>query len=334
MEWEKTLNAIRDIYAAQIARSSQNDASSSHAAGLQATLSEMQKTLQSQSQAEFDAFFATLPLGEAGKNAVYWVHPENVVQLQVFLLQHARSHPVRRQSAVSTPTDSLPRRTSYSSTQSRRNSDTVEQDTGLLIVDNQTNFAREQSSTTLEARENSVGVVLQNAAVTARWTKEDQAIVTARMGQGSETINKIPVRRKHLATVLDPVSSTPARKASISIGQKDSTSQVEELRSWLAKNDHVRPLAMIVSTRQRFANVAADSSGFMMATLDKAIAMKRADLSSIDVGLTHDEGSTFPFAVLRLRQEGSYNNQLIRELDSSHLVSNLVNEIIEEWQLM
>lgn len=334
-EWEDVLNIVRVLYEERIGNPSANtreiDTGSlrSKAPRLRKAISGLHDAVQSNSQAQFDSFFATLPLGEGGKSAAYWVHPENVVEVQILVLQHARSYAVHRPSAASTPVGTLSRKSSYSATSpSRRNSTTPDQDTGLLIVDDQDAFVQHQSAITLEDKESTVGTILQNSAVSARWTDEDVAIVAAQDDGGDRSVKEIVVRRKYLAAAVNPNSSAPASKAAVPVGNDSSRSikEIEDLRSWFATNPRVRPLATIASSRQRFTNIAADSAGFLLATLDKNISMRKSDsteLSSIDTVFSSNDAHDFPHAVLRVRQEGTHTNDLLRVLDSSHLVERV-----------
>jgi len=331
-EWRETLHAVRVLYEERMGDSSTTASrpvvkSLPATPELQVTLRRVRDVLESTSQARFDTLFATLPLGTGGNNAVYWVHPENIVELQVLLLQHTRSQAIRRDSTTFSPVGTLSRHNSYTTmSPSRRDSSSIDQDTGLLIVDDQHRFVQEQSSTTLEARESSTGIVLQNAIVSARWTREEEAIITAQLGNDRRVLKETAVKRKHVAVALDPVSSVPARKASVSNQDSKATKQVEELRSWLADNEQFKPLATIASSRQRFADVAADSSGFLLATLDRSISMRKstlAELRSIDTIFSSGDATAFPHAVLRVRQEGQHVNNLIRVLDESHLVERV-----------
>lgn len=329
IEWEETLHAVRTLYEKHMDGSGRADANHIRAQQPQVSLQQLSKILQRGSQVEFDTFIGTLPLSNDGKNAVYWVHPANVVELQVLLLQHTRSHSTRRQSTPATPTGSLSRNNSFSSSPGRF-APRSDPDMGLVIIDDERRFIAQQSSTTLEARESSVGVLLQNAVVSARWTKEDEAIVAAAVEKPG-SLKKFAVKRKHLAAALNPNSAVSARKASITATQpgdtiSDSSKGIEELRAWMSKHDDVKPLATVSANRQRFVDVAADSSSFVVATLDKSIGMKRTtneNLNAIDTVFSGRDSSSFPFAVLRVRQEGSYENNLIAGLDKSHLVERV-----------
>lgn len=320
LDWEEILDAVRVLYEERmngsLAKTPKLDRKPDNPR-LQTALASLHDVLQSTSQARFDSLFATMPLGDGGKNAVYWVHPENVVELQVLMLQHSRSHAVHRHTTSSSG-PSL----------SRRNSTVADQDTGLLIVDDQERFVRQQSATTLESRENTVGAGLQNATITARWAQDDEAIITTQLGKGHEAVAETAIKRKHLAAALDPSSSIQPQKASVvdKATGSDTSKKIEELRSWCTSHQQYQPLATITSNRQRFTDIASDSSGFLLATLDRSIAMTQSslgDLASMDTVGPGSDTATFPYAVLRVRQEGSHVNNLLRVLDGSHLVERV-----------
>lgn len=328
LEWEEILDAVRALYqermnGASAAPDPITTTKPQQPVSTQAAIEELRSVAQSNSHTSFDAFFASLPLGDHGKNAVYWVHPENVVQLQILLLQHSRSHAVYRHTPPATPYGTLSRQNSHSGTSpTRRGLSAVDPDTGLLIIDDLERFVKQQNSTTLEARENAVGARLQNAILAARWTQEDEAIVTVQL-DGGKVVKNTSVKRKHLAAAINPVSTIPARKASIS---DDAVQSVEELRSWCANNKQNQPLVTMTSSRQRFHDIAADSSGFLMATLDKNISMKPSTMSDFSFLDCHPKSTgviAFPHAVLRIRQEGSHTSNLLHVLDSSHLVERV-----------
>ncbi|KAL1302136.1 hypothetical protein AAFC00_002570 [Neodothiora populina] len=331
IEWEEILDAVRILYEERMRGSLAttsliNSKPQQQSLSLRKAVAEFREVVQSSSHTKFDTFFATLPLGDGGRNAAYWVHPDNVVELQVLLLQHTRSHAVRRQSVSSTPIGTASRNNSQiNSTSSRRGSTSAEYDTGLLVIDDQTDFVQKQSSTTLEARENNAGVRLQNANVAARWTQEDEAIIARQTEAGAENTGVVEsmVKRKYLAAALNPESSIPARKAS---NTEESSKQIEELRSWFSSNPKYQPLVTITSSRQRFTDIAADSSGFLLSTLDKSISMKESalnDLDTIDSMTNSSHADKFPFAVLRVHQEGTHASNLLRVLDNSHLVERV-----------
>ncbi|CAD0094668.1 unnamed protein product [Aureobasidium vineae] len=316
-EYEDTLSALRTLYHERI-----NGAPSKSPvdADVQDNSTQIRSMIESSSSVEFDSYFSTSPLGRGGKNAVYWVHPDNIVELQIFILQHARSFPTRAlPSATISPT--LSRQNSITSSSGRRNSSTVEADTTVLVADDLESFIAHQSSSTFEKREETVGSRLQEATVHARWTKTEDAIVTAKVNE--RDIQKVSVKRKNVFAVLEPASTTSLRKSSIT--QDKNSGAAENMRTWIAQQSTIKPLTTIASNRSRFAETATDSSGFILATLDKNIRMRKAESLANSLGDTFSQAMSaeFPFAVLRVRQEGFDNSMLIKVLDQSHLVERV-----------
>jgi hypothetical protein len=316
-EYEDTLSALRTLYHERISGAPSKP---SVDADTQDNSAQIRSIIESSSPVEFDSYLSTSPLGRGGKNAVYWVHPDNIVELQILLLQHARSFPTRAvPSATVTPV--LSRHNSITSSGDRRNSAAVEADTTLLVADDLDSFIAHQSSSTFEKREETVGSRLQEAAIHARWTKSEDAIVTAQIND--REVHTISTKRKNVFAMLEPSSTTSLRKSSV-IEDKTSAA-AEKMRTWLAQQETIKPLTTIASNRSRFAETATDSSGFILATLDKNIRLKKAEslTSSLENALSQDMSAEFPFAVLRVRQEGFRNSTLIKILDQSHLVERV-----------
>lgn len=312
-EYEETISELRTLYHERISGTSQKPA---EATGTRDISAQLRAIVDSSSPVEFDSYLATLPLGRDGKNAVYWVHPDNIVELQILLLQHARSFVARRQSS-STTSPEVSRHNSLTSSTARKNSITADVDTGVIVADDIESFVAHQSSSTFEEREGATGSILQEAAVHARWAKEDNAIISARLDD--KDIQKVSVKRKHISTVLDTSSTTSSRKSS------SLDENVDKMRSWIAQQNKIKPLTTITSNRSRFAEIATDSSGFILATLDKSIGMKQAEFvpTSLEGVFPQSSNAEFPFAVLRVRQEGFQNSTLIKVLDQSHLVERV-----------
>lgn len=316
-EYEDTLSALRTLYHERI-----NGAPDKFSvdADTQDNFAQIRSIIESSSSVEFDSYFSTSPLGRSGRNAVYWVHPDNIVELQILLLQHARSFPTRTiPSATISPM--LSRQNSIASSAGRRNSNAVEADTTVLVADDLESFIAHQSSSTFEKREETVGSRLQEAAVHARWTKTDDAIVTAQVND--RDIQKVSIKRKNVSAILEPSSTTSLRKSSVT--QDTSCEAVENMRAWIAQQSNIKPLTTIASNRTRFAETAADSSGFILATLDKNIRMRKTEslANSLEDTFSQSMSAEFPFAVLRVRQEGFRNSTLIKVLDQSHLVERV-----------
>lgn len=316
-DYEDTLSALRTLYHERI-----NGAPDKPSVGAdtQDSVAQIRSILESSSSVEFDSYLSASPLGRGGKNAVYWVHPDNIVELQILLLQHTQSFPTRTTpSATVSPT--LSRHNSITSSSDRRNSTTVEADTTMLVADDLDSFIAHQSSSTFEKREDTVGSRLQEAAVHARWTKTEDAIVTAQIND--REIQRASIKRKNVFAILDPSSTISPRKSSTI---KDQNSEAaENMRTWINQQRTIKPLTTIASNRSRFAETATDSSGFILAFLDKNIRMKKAEFltNSVEDAFSQNMSAEFPFAVLRVRQEGFLNSTLIKVLDQSHLVERV-----------
>ncbi|THY31833.1 hypothetical protein D6D01_02766 [Aureobasidium pullulans] len=317
-EYEETLSVLRTLYHERISgtpqKTPENNAS-------QTGLAHLESIISSKSPVEFDSYMSTLPLGRDGKNVVYWVHPDNIVELQILLLQHARSFATGRTSASAIASPTISRQNSITSSLARKNSIVAEADTTLVVADDLESFVAHQSSSTFEEREDKVGSLLQEAAVHARWAKGDDAIVTARSNDG--VIQKASIKSKHVSTILEP-SSTMSLHKSFSSDDKNNES-AEKMRAWIARQETIKPLTTIVSNRARFAEIASDSSGFILATLDKNIRMTKAGslTNSLEDTFTQSLSAEFPFAVLRVRQEGFRNSTLLKVLDQNHLVERV-----------
>jgi hypothetical protein len=316
-QYEDTLSALRTLYHERISGAPEK---SSVDADTQDNSAQITSIIESSSSVEFDSYLSTSPLGRGGKNAVYWVHPDNIVELQILILQHARSFPPRTiPSATVSPI--LSRHNSITSSGERRNSTAVEADTTVLVADDLESFIAHQSSSTFEKREETVGSRLQEAAVHARWTKSEGAIVTAQIND--RDVLRISTKSKNALAMLEPSSTTSLRKSSTTQDKKSEAT--ENMRTWLAQQGTIKPLTTIASNRSRFAETATDSSGFILATLDKNIRMKKAEslTNTLEDAFPQNMSAEFPFAVLRVRQEGFRNSTLIKVLDQSHLVERV-----------
>ncbi|THZ94315.1 hypothetical protein D6C88_02368, partial [Aureobasidium pullulans] len=224
-EYEETLSVLRTLYHERISGTPQKIPENTAS---QTGLAHLESIISSKSPVEFDSYMSTLPLGRDGKNVVYWVHPDNIVELQILLLQHARSFATGRTSASAMASPTISRQNSITSSLARKNSIVAEADTTLVVADDLESFVAHQSSSTFEEREDKVGGLLQEAAVHARWAKGDDAIVTARSNDSD--IQKASIKSKHVSAILEP-SSTMSLHKSFSSNDKNKRAADEEAES-------------------------------------------------------------------------------------------------------
>lgn len=327
-EWSDILYAVRSLFEKRADRSTNAFAVRRQSQQRQpspSAFADAQNIVRSGTAVDFDTLLATLPLGKKGKNAVYWVHPDNVVELQILLLQHARTFTgqKRRSSAPG-----LERRLSQPPTPESATDSfacDVEHDTFGLVADDLDEYVKHQSSLTLEEREDASGALVQHAAVACRWTKEDHVLVTYTLDQSATNLYKIAIKRKYSNAVLDPTSNIQEKVLAPTIdseaGRSKAWTELQNMRKWLGNHRQIKPLAALACNRTRFFDLTSDASGLTLASLDQNNEMDEA--SHLGESGAVSSSTKFPFAVLRVRQEGAQSNNLVRVLDQSHLVERV-----------
>jgi hypothetical protein len=96
---------------------------------------------------------------------------------------------------------------------------------------------------------------------------------------------------------------------------KGTATELSDVRDVLISEEDVRLLYSTQSTRSRFVGLSNSASSNMLASLDTNIRFAAANA---------DENRTsFPFAVLQVRQEGLADQSLLNTLNNSHLVERV-----------
>ncbi|KAI9811594.1 MAG: hypothetical protein M1827_005343 [Pycnora praestabilis] len=324
----------------QIQKPDVNTDVSSIASGAQ-----LQAATDTGSEVDLDTALATTPLGHAGGKAVYWVHPDNLVQIQVLLLQHTRLRTGQARSPRSSTMRALAPQSSHEgSPDITRNHSTEEKDDeiGLLILDNLERFAKGQSSATISDVEDTVGEAFEKTAATVRWCAGGEAVIVVgtsprARSSGSERISRRNIQQarlkpKNLQALLDldrPLL-LPRRESEPSHeGTEETTTTLdclENVRNWLSRHKDVKPLVQIHCRRTRFVGLSNNSTRGVWVTLDKDIKMNAASLDRLGVTEGAEmlgEKSSFPYAVLQVRWEGDPGTHLARALDQSHLTERV-----------
>jgi hypothetical protein len=284
--------------------------------------SQLSKALHEGTEVDFDIALSITPLGSRGSKATYWIHPDHIVEVEVFLLQHMRLHTCPTANALPSLNDSP------IATPSRRKSSTTvdkylnnEDNVGLIVLDNPESFAKKQNASTIGSNEEATGVPQVKAAGNARWSSSGDAVIavgleTGQVMQDSEHIKVVKMKRKYVEAFLD--GSKEANQAT------DSPQRGAEVQKWLAEHEDVKPIADICSKRTRFVGLHNGLSGGMWATLDTQIFVKSSlhkDLKSDEqLSDAHANVTSFPHAVLEVRRENNQSAALIQALDNSHLV--------------
>ena len=294
---------------------------------------------------DVDTAFATVPLGiEAGK-AAYWVHPDNIIQLHILLMQYTRLR--RRTGGPDSP------QSPTSSRSSRRGSAhgsvgsvslKTDDEVTTIVCDDLKSFAERRNGATVNEIETQPGNIPQEAAVSIRYSSsESEATVAIRRdvtGQDNhwpraagQTVQRASLKRKNLEQLLpgDHKVSLPLRSVSFDDGTTNappSESDISSTRHWLHERRNIQPLTHLECTRSRFVGLGNNVSKGVWASLDKDVHMKKSpsedlkDFSKSSVS-HHRASVAFPHAVLEVRWEGSSRPELVKALDETYLTERV-----------
>lgn len=313
--YSETLHDVRALYENRIqyafARGNGNETEAASSYTGSSILDQLRSILATRRKVDFDSAMATTPLGEDSTLATYFVHPENLVELQVLLMQHmnyfmsrSRSNSLAALQSSAPAADNVPAPADDKS------------DFFLLAADSPDRFAEEQSSLTVLERESRPGSTPQRAKICARWNTDDEteALIATRVGETSVHVTSL--KRKYVNSFFDKSAPFPPRRGSDSLAK--NVEELDAVRSPLTKDDKTQPLYSMSCDRSRFVGVRNTRENVLLATLDSAISIKPAGMYTANT-----EKTTFPYAVLLVRQEGMMHGKLVNILDRSHLVERV-----------
>ncbi len=305
------------------------------------------------SMLDFDTALAVLPLGHVAGKAVYWVHPDNLIQVHVILLQHTRLHRANN-TATSPPNTSSSRSSRSGSLNSHWSapSSRTDEESGVIICDDLQQFAERQSSATISDAENLPGSTSEKAAAHIRYCSTGEAVAVVstevELAQGSidnrHKFERTRLKRKAIRQLFstDPTLSFKRRQSGHSVAsnvvadkESDTVQKFETIRTWFSGHREVKPLVQLYMRRTRFVGLGNSEEGGLWATMDKDVFVRRCsdeDLTSDDDFLTFGrEGKSgverFPYALLEIRCEGKTATDLVASLDESHLVRSFSDAI-------
>lgn len=302
----------------------------SDAVKAQSSAEELHAACECGSNVDIDTALATVPLGSDAARAIYWIHPDNIVQIHVLMLQETRL----RKRKVSSPTLNTPPssrsspRSSLSANTSRpsyRNDEEV----GVIVCDDLESFARRQNSKTIS--EEKPGSVAEQAAASIRYCCSGDANLV--VGSSAQNNSSLPQSGTRLPASKAKVEyKTVSRLFDVSKADRPvhgkSSEDSEQVCKWLCDHDKVQPLVQLQSRRTRFVGLRNNDMGGIWATLDTDVRILRSSKESVAEAqgfLTIMEAEKhnsvpFPHAILEVRIEGDVGSDLISRLDASHLV--------------
>ena len=299
------------------------------------------------SMVELDTALVVSPLGRAATKAVYWIHPDHLVEIHILLLQHTRlRNPVT--SPISASSASSPNHSRKGSMNGRGVAQTFRPDDGIgiIVCDDLQRFAKRWSAATIGDSEDRAGDAGENDAVMVTYTSSGEAIVTIGLSakevcrspdlDENRDIIKAKLKRKNLRDLFDfslgdTLTRSESRK-SINTNSADGSEGKHDLaqaRAWLAAHREVQPLVHLQMTRTRFVGLGNNETKGVWVMLDTNILMQQCTLDNIEGKgdlLTLGEGTglnpiKFPHAILTVRVEGDDTPKLVAALDESHLAS-------------
>ena len=278
---------------------------------------------------ELDAALATTPLGHQACRAAYWVHPDNVVQLQILLLQHTRIRNWSRSSTTSKSTTG-PKPSPRGSVTGHANDciNTGGQDFGLIVCDDPNQFVARQKGEPIGEIETSTGSTLQKSATTVRYSSDEDLLLAVSVSrrrpenakQAFFRTNRL--KKKAIGHLFENSSDEDRSTPNPSDG-------LNQFRSWLVKHPEIQPLVQIQHKRSHFIGIHNAETSGIWATLDTDVNMRRCSkglISSKDQDVlstgsrSESELQLFPLAILEVRIEGPDPSDLVAALEASHLV--------------
>ncbi|KAF9637940.1 SPX domain-containing protein [Lasiodiplodia theobromae] len=341
--WSDTLHAVREAYQAgqapktpKIALSDEDPIDSAVSADLKTVPPRIHAAAESANEVDLDTALSTLPLGPSGARATYWVHSEQIVEIQILLLQTLRLFEGKLTKSQPTSPFETPKRRDSSERLDSLN-DRAD-DVGAIFIDDSERYAQQRSATTVEDTEETPGKPAARVLGSARWNAGGEAAVCVPCElnpENSGTTVCAKLKRKHLSDFLTLDKPFHSRRPSglspiqENVSQSDISERdpADDLRSWLSSHRNFRPIAGVCAKRSRFVGMDNDPDHGVWATLDREIYLKSPDLSDLaenDWPKKGRQGATaFPFAVLEIRCEGAQTNDLIHTLDHSHLTERI-----------
>ncbi|KAK0862915.1 hypothetical protein LTS02_006859 [Friedmanniomyces endolithicus] len=308
-DYSTTLQQIRSLYAARIRqRSGEETQETPKSASAPSVIAQLQSALDSNSKVAFDDAIATVPLGDSGTFASYFIHPENIVELQVLLLQHSRFlTPRSRSNSQMSPISNTPQSDNFGQ------SDTDHADYFALEADDAERFAQEQNALTITEREHRKGSTPQKAKLCIRWNDDEEARIAFQ--PRSSVYQQATMRKKFVSALFSKDSTFSIKKAAASTEGEQSLAAAKRA---LDQDGNVKPLYLYSASRSRFVGINNTDQRSTLATLDTQATIQEAEGSSMN-----SSKSAFPFAVLLVRQDGAVNGGLLAALDQSHLVERV-----------
>ena len=186
-----------------------------------------------------------------------------------------------------------------------------------ILFDNLGRFVQEMNATPIAQLDDGEGITPTKVAMTARWNADDAIVSLSDISNGSRVLPKsVHVKRKDVPKIMkrEPPESCPS-----------------EVRDYLTLHRDVKPLAAVTSQRSTFCGYTNSAEVGNWATLDTGISA--GNPGSFDTKAPERERLSFPHGVLEIRWEFSPMPEIVRALDSGHLVERIRGFSLEEYAI-
>ena len=291
------------------------------------------------SDVDVDTALATLPLGEDGGRATYWVHSDNLLEMHILLLKYTRLWRSKDYIA-SCQSSAKPSRQGSPNGSSHDTAFLVQDEIENIVCDDLNQFVQRQNASTIATLEARASSGQDNTATNIRYSLTGEAIVTIGAKISTEaastadgTSNRTKIKRKSLRQLFSSESDLSLSRSNS--GGSDSSPQSKtqqdqdfrRVREWLQSHQNVQPLVQLTCHRTRFVDLCHGRKEGIWAILDNNVLMKKTSLDDLNRFKSGKEpesngnSSPFPHAVLEIRWEGGLGKKLVEALDKSHLVS-------------
>ena len=274
---------------------------------------------------EFDTAFATGQLGNSGARAVYWVHEDNIMNVQILLSEHTTQLKPETDQTTLHAAGLRSHSVDLSKDSLKKDQNCTEiENYGLVVYDDLQDFVRRRSSKTVDDVERSPEETRSRAVASIRLSTSEDVLIT--IDDTAERRNGSPTSGQGRQFL----HYKAGRKAVRSLFRPSTETIQEELDGfpkWLSAHPQIKPLVKISCHRDRFCGVNNSAKGGSWSTLDQCISFvlisesTMSDKSVLNTGMKAEESvQRFPHAILEVRTEGDGSQALIKELDVSHLV--------------
>lgn len=290
---------------------------------------ELQKIFEGGTNLEVDAALAALPFGSKAGHTSYWIHPDNVLQLHILLLQYSRLKVGN--SVATTPREPVdpfmgPNHTSESFNHARF---TSHETNGIVVCDDFASFAKGRSGITIDQLEAGAGHRVEASAASIRYAPSGECLVLAYPNEstndGSLSGSCLSMPADFKAKALRPIfrgeKASEEQKAVTTSNIQFLGDNSNKVRQWFQENPKVQPLVHLRYKRSRFVGLGNTKDHGTWATLDGDIYLKKSSLDDLEMPSDSSEFQSFPHYVLEIRWEGEDTPELVRILHDSYLVS-------------